>query len=196
MTHDPDPKSGFPRKPLQGEGWQRHLEEFAETMRLLDEKLVALVVQLPPQWHWRSENLPVLERFVEALPSDLLWAIEFRHRGWLNKEVISLLESRSIALVSQDLYYMPRKVQVTTPELAYIRLQGRRKEITRMDEVQIERDDALDYWAQAILELVARKMTRVVVASNNHYQGFAPGTIASLQARLRLPVAPPPSMRK
>ncbi|HEX9017147.1 MAG TPA: DUF72 domain-containing protein [Chloroflexota bacterium] len=193
VTHDPDPKSGFPRKPLQGEGWQGHLENFAETMRLLEEKLAALLIQLPPQWHWKPENLPILERFVQALPPDLQWAIEFRHRGWLNDEVLDLLRSKGIALVAQDLYYMPRQIEVTTPDLAYIRLQGRRKEITRMDEVQIERDDALDFWAEAVRDLAERKLKRVVVASNNHYQGFAPGTIASLQARLGLPVATPPS---
>ena len=193
VTHDPDPKTGFPRKPLRGEGWQKQLEVFAETMRLLDDKLLALLVQLPPQWHWEPENLPVLRAFLEALPPDLRWAVEFRHRGWLNEDVLDLLRSRNVALVAQDLYYMPRQLEVTTPELVYIRLQGHRKEITRMSEIQIERDEALDFWTGAVMELAERKVKRVIVASNNHYQGFAPGTIASLQARLGLPVAAPPS---
>ena len=193
VTHDPDPRTGFPRKPLQGDGWQRQLEVFVETMRLLEDKLLALLVQLPPQWHWKPENLPMLRAFLEALPADLLWAVEFRHRGWLNEDVLDLLRSRGVALVAQDLYYMPRQLEVTTPELAYLRLQGRRKEITRMDEVQIERDEALDFWAQGVKELVERKVKRVIVASNNHYQGFAPATIAALQARLGLPVATPPA---
>ncbi len=193
VTHDPDPKTGFPRKPLQGEGWQRQLDVFIETMRLLEDKLLALLVQLPPQWHWKPENLPVLRTFLEALPPDLLWAVEFRHRGWLNEDVLELLRTRNIALVTQDLYYMPKQLEVTSPGLAYLRLQGRRKEITRMNEIQIERDDALNFWAQAVMQLVERKVKRVIVASNNHYQGFAPATIASLQARLGLPVAIPPS---
>ena len=193
VTHDPDPKTGFPRKPLRGEGWKRQMETFVETMRLLEDKLFALLLQLPPQWHWKPENLPVLRAFLEALPADLRWAVEFRHRGWLNDEVGSLLRERGVALVAQDLYYMPKQLEVTTAELAYVRLQGRRKEITRMDEVQIERDDALDFWAQGVMELVERKVKRIIVASNNHYQGFAPGTIAALQARLGLPVATAPA---
>jgi uncharacterized protein YecE (DUF72 family) len=194
ITHDPDPRNRLPRRPLQGEGWQAQLELFAEAMRLLGDKLIALVVQLPPQWHWQPERLGVLETFLDALPGDLRWAMEFRHRGWLNDDVMQLLRERSIAFIMQDLYYMPRNFEVTTPELAYIRLQGRRKEIERMDEVQIHRDEALDFWSEAVRQLIKRKVKRVIVAANNHYQGFSPATIAALQQRLGLPVSVPPAM--
>ena len=122
-------------------------------------------------------------------------AIEFRHRGWLNAAVFDLLRAHRVAFTIQDLYYMPRHVEVTAPDLAYIRLQGRRKEIVRMDALQIERDEALDYWAEAIRELAARGVITVVVAVNNHYQGFSPGTVAALQQRLGLPVSVPPRGR-
>ncbi len=195
ITHDPDPKTRTPRNPLAAEGWQTQLERFVETMRLLEEKLIALLIQLPPQWHWRPERLETLRTFLDALPRDVRWAIEFRHRGWLSDEVLAELREREVALVAQDLYYMPRQVEVTTPELVYIRLQGRRQEITTMNELQIERDEALDFWAGEILDLVARNVKQVIVAANNHYQGFSPGTIRSIQQRLGLPVATPPAGR-
>ena len=94
----------------------------------------------------------------------------------------------------QDLYYMPRHVEGTTPDLAYIRLQGKRREIVRMDAVQIQRDEALDYWAEVIRQLAAQKVKTVVVAVNNHYQGFSPGTVAALQERLGVPVSVPPAV--
>jgi uncharacterized protein YecE (DUF72 family) len=193
ITHDPDPKSRMPRRPLEGEHWRDDLERFTATMGLLEEKLLTLVVQLPPQWHWRTERLGVLERFLGALEEGLPWAVEFRHRGWLNEEVMRLLEGRGVAIVNQDLYYMPRQVEMTTPELSYIRLQGRRKEIERMDAVQIERDEGLDFWAGAVRDLAARGVRRVIVAANNHYQGFSPGTVMNLQRRLGLPVPAPPA---
>jgi len=192
ITHDPDPATGQPRHPLAGAGWPDHLAQFVETMRLLEDKLLALVVQLPPQWHWRPERLPVLAEFLAALPADLRWAVEFRHQGWRNDEVFALLRQHQAAFVIQDLYYMPRHVEVTTPELAYIRLQGRRKDIVRMDAVQIDRDEALDEWADTIRELTAKRVKNIVVAVNNHYQGHSPGTVAALQRRLGLPVAAPP----
>src|SRR5712692_6510453 len=77
--------------------------------------------------------------------------------------------------------------------LAYIRLQRKRKEIVRMDAVQIERDEALDFWADVVRHLATEGVRRVMVAANNHYQGFSPGTVAALQGRLGLPLASPPA---
>lgn len=191
ITHDPDPASGWPRRPLDGDGWEGHLDQFVGTMRHLREKLLALLIQLPPQWHWQPAHLPILDRFLAALPDDVPWVIEFRHRDWLNDAVIALLRERGVTLAMQDLYYMPRHRELSSPTLAYIRLQGKRKEIVRMDALQIERDEALDYWADVVRAVAARDVKRVVLAANNHYQGFAPGTLAALQGRLGLPVARP-----
>jgi uncharacterized protein YecE (DUF72 family) len=193
VTHDPDPKTGFPRHPLAGENWQATLELFAERIRLLGDKLAAVVVQLPPQWHYAPEKVETLETFLAALPKDLRFALEFRHKGWLIDPMLDLLRIHGVSLVLQDLYYMPRLVETTTTGLAYIRLQGRRKEITRMNEIQIQRDDALDFWTGAVLDLAAQGVKRVIVAANNHYQGFSPGTVAALQRRLGFPVSVPPS---
>jgi uncharacterized protein YecE (DUF72 family) len=195
VTHDPDPATGQPRQPLAGPGWQEQLAEFVETMRLLDDRLLALLIQLPPQWHWQPDRLAVLQRALEALPRDLRWAVEFRHRGWLNAAVFALLREHGVAFTMQDIYYMPHHVEVTTPDLAYLRLQGKRREIVRMDAIQIERDEALDHWAEVVRELAARSVRTVIVAVNNHYQGHSPGTVAALQRRLGLPVAQAPAQR-
>ena len=193
ITHDPDPKTRLPRRPLAADDWQDELARFTEAMRPLGAKLLAIVAQLPPQWHWRPERLGVLQRFLEALPREIQWAVEFRHRGWLNAEVFALLREHAAAFVIQDLYYMPRHVEVTTSALAYIRLQGRRQDIVHMDAVQIDRDEALDEWAAVVRALADRSVRTVVVAANNHYQGHSPGTVAALQRRLGLPVAHPPA---
>jgi uncharacterized protein YecE (DUF72 family) len=194
ITHDPDPDTGRPRQPLAGDRWEDRLGDFAERMRPLGRKLLVLVAQLPPQWHWRPEKLDVLQRFLEALPGDLQWAVEFRHRGWLNSDVFELLRHHGAAFVMQDLYYMPRHIEITTFDLAYIRLQGRRKDIVHMDALQIERDEALDEWAEVVRALAERSVRTVIVAASNHYQGHSPGTVAALQRRLGLPVARPPAM--
>ncbi len=62
-----------------------------------------------------------------------------------------------------------------------------------MNEIQIQRDEALDFWTAAVLDLAAQGVKRVIVAANNHYQGFSPGTVAALQGRLGFPVSVPPS---
>lgn len=189
ITHDPDPASREIRRPLEGK--EAEFDLFVATMRELGPKLGALLLQLPPQFHFQPERLEVLARFLEGLPRDLRFAVEFRHRGWLRDEVYDLLARHDVALALQDLYYMPRRVLVTT-DFAYIRLQGKRQEIVRMDAVQIQRDEALDFWAEAVRDL-ARRVRRVFVQANNHYQGHSPGTIRALQARLGLPVARVPA---
>ncbi len=57
ITLNPDPKAAFPRHPLQGHNRQATLDHFADTIGLLQDKFTPVVVQLPPQWHWRPENL-------------------------------------------------------------------------------------------------------------------------------------------
>jgi uncharacterized protein YecE (DUF72 family) len=84
---------------------------------------------------------------------------------------------------------MPQHIDVTTTDLSYIRLQGRRKDIVRLNALQIERDEALDFWAETVPHLVQQKVKTMAVAANNHDQGFSPGTVASLQQRLGLPVS-------
>ena len=66
ISHDPDPTTHLPRRPLQGDGWREHLDYFLETMQPLRAKLLGLLVQLPPQWHWRPERLPVLQEFLAS----------------------------------------------------------------------------------------------------------------------------------
>src|SRR5262249_33730405 len=79
--------------------------------------------------------------------------------------------------------------------LAYVRLQGKREDIVHMDAVQIERDTALDFWADVVRTLATQGVRRVIVAANNHYQGYSPGTVAALQRRLALPVGVPPAQQ-
>ena len=74
ITHDPDPKTKFPRHPLEAEGWREKLDRFVETIALLEDKLGAVVAQLPPQWHYRPERAGVLENFITSLPAGILLA--------------------------------------------------------------------------------------------------------------------------
>ncbi|GAG24606.1 unnamed protein product, partial [marine sediment metagenome] len=44
-----------------------------------------------------------LSRFLDAAPSDLRWAVEFRDPGWLRPDVYSILRDHAAALCIHDL---------------------------------------------------------------------------------------------
>lgn len=61
----------------------------------LGDKLGPILFQLPPNLKKDVERLRV---FVETLPADRRYTIEFRHESWFEDPVFELLRSRDIAL--------------------------------------------------------------------------------------------------
>lgn len=162
---------------------REEVDEFLAAMSPLTDKLGALLIQLPPDF--RVEERPALERFLSLLPSDVRFAIEFRHRGWLTEETYELLRRHNVAWTVIDLVYMPRHVEVTT-DFVYVRWLGNRRQIQRLDEVQIDRTARLDEWATKLDE-IAKKVQRIYGFANNHYSGHSPSDIRFLRAKMGLP---------
>jgi uncharacterized protein YecE (DUF72 family) len=156
--------------------------QFLDVMRLLGDKLGPLLLQFPYQF--KPDQKETLARFLEALPRDLRFAIEVRHRGWLDEDFFRLLETHRIAFVLADLAYMPRVIRATT-DFTYIRWLGNRKDIPdgEYERVRINRDKELARWTEIIREM-NEKGVAVWGFANNHYQGHSPATIRALMERL------------
>ncbi len=155
---------------------------FVEAMQHLEHKLGCLLIQMPPDF--TLDELPALERFVASLPGDVRFALELRHKSWLRPETFALLENRGIAWTIVDLVYMPRQVEITA-NFTYLRWLGDRQQIKRMDEVQIDRREELDAWAET-LEVLSKKLQRVYGFANNHYSGHSPADVRYLLEKLRI----------
>lgn len=165
----------------------RHLvdagDEFADFLHAVDglgSKLGAILIQLPPDFI--ADERPALESFLGALPQGFRFAAEFRHRSWLNDATYDLLRRHDVAWTVIDLSYMPRHIELTG-DFTYVRWLGNRRQIERMNEVQIDRRPQLDQWAEQ-LEHVARRVERVYGFANNHYSGHSPADVRYLQERL------------
>jgi uncharacterized protein YecE (DUF72 family) len=91
---------------------------FTETAAKLGPKLGALLFQLPPSLR---QNLPLLDSFLETLPTGTCAAFEFRHGSWLNEETYSRLRARNLALCVADSVTMTTPL-VITADYAYFRL--------------------------------------------------------------------------
>lgn len=156
------------------------LADFLASIGRLGPKLGAVLIQLPPDFVYDERS--ALEAFLKALPKDIRFAAEFRHRSWLRDETFDLLREHGVAWTSIDLHYMPRHIELTS-EFAYIRWLGDRRQIQQMNAVQIDRRPQLDEWADKIEE-VARRVERVYGFANNHYSGHSPSDVRYLRSRL------------
>ena len=66
----------------------------------------------------------------------------------------------------------------------YVRLIGDRS-ISEFGKIVRDRSDSIKNWAEKIKK-IEDKVSSIVVATNNHYQGFAPATANSLRLEFGL----------
>ncbi|MGI8827079.1 MAG: DUF72 domain-containing protein [Chloroflexota bacterium] len=159
------------------------LEEFLGAVTRLRSKLGPVLIQMPPSF--KIDERPALENFLSILPTSVRFALELRHRSWLNEATFDLLRAHEIAWTMVDLSFMPRQVALTT-DFAYVRWLGKRSDIQRVNAVQIDRTDDLEKWAQT-LQTVSTKVERLYGFVNNHYSGHSPSDVRNLRRLLCLP---------
>jgi uncharacterized protein YecE (DUF72 family) len=111
------------------------LQYFVKTAATLGPKLGILFFQLPP---YLRKDLALLDAFLDAFPSDVKAAFEFRHQSWLNEELYARLRAKNLALCVAESEKLSTPVEITA-DYAYFRLR---------DEGYTPRDIAL--WAQTI----------------------------------------------
>jgi uncharacterized protein YecE (DUF72 family) len=99
-----------------GEG----VELFFSRVFRLGAKLGPVLWQLPPQMS--KVDLPRLEAFLSALPTQVQHAVEFRAAAWHSDEVAALLDRHGAAFVEHDL--VDRPVPAVTGGVRYLRFHG------------------------------------------------------------------------
>ena len=97
----------------------KKLKEFLEVVSILEEKLGAVLFQLPPSLKFDLERL---ENFISKLDKKLRYAIEFRHNSWYNQNTYKLLKDNNIALVWHD--FNQDFIFEKTADFEYVRLHG------------------------------------------------------------------------
>jgi uncharacterized protein YecE (DUF72 family) len=79
-------------------GVKQDLTRFLHAVRPLEDagKLGPLLIQLPPSFSY-ERDLASLNGFLEVIPSDLRFAIEFRNLSWLQPDTWDLLRKYNVA---------------------------------------------------------------------------------------------------
>ncbi|TEU08687.1 DUF72 domain-containing protein [Candidatus Bathyarchaeota archaeon] len=114
ITHD---KWLNPRK-----GVEEDTLSFLDLVQPLAEKLGPILIQLRPMFNY-EEHAEVLESYLESLPGNYEWAVEFRHLSWMRDETYRILERNGVAYTIVDEPLLPPEVHVTT-DFAYVRWHG------------------------------------------------------------------------
>lgn len=166
---------------------------FFERVRELGPKLGPILVQLGPDF--LPNELPALVDFIGRVPSDIQFAVEFRHRGWINEGVLALLRERNIALALVEGRWIPRKTMLSlasrpTADFVYVRWMGPNRDLVDYSRVQVDRTHEIDAWIETMLA-VAGEVKAVFGYVANTFTGHSPATARDIQRRIgQRPVDP------
>jgi uncharacterized protein YecE (DUF72 family) len=115
-----------------------------------------------------------------------MFAVEIRNKNWLTPQFSDVLREHNVALVLQDQSWMPGygelewKFDPITADWTYIRWLGDRNGIeqltTTWDKEVIDRSESMRNWVDVCYRIQKRGVT-IFAYANNHYSGFAPGTL-------------------
>lgn len=153
---------------------QELTETFVRTMGLLGDRLGPLLVQLPPSF--TVEGMGVLEDFLSDLPQGPRYAVEVRHKSWLDSDLATMLTERGAALTLIDYLMMPR-LEAATAGLVYIRWLGNRQEFpSGHTHSKRDRREDLAWWSERV-DLFLSEGREVFAYANNHYQNHSPSTL-------------------
>ncbi len=169
------------------------ISRFLESLRpLIDSfRLAAVLVQFPFSFHYVRENRRYLDAVcacMEGIPA----AVEFRNMEWYKESVFKGLEKRSISFVNVDmpeLSGLPESTEIVTAPPAYLRMHGRNsQEWWTGDSATRYRykysDEQLSSWTGGIRSM-QESAGRVVVAFNNHWEGYAAADALNMKTMLQ-----------
>ena len=162
---------------------EEEVELFLENMQPLRDKTLALLIQLPPS----MEIMPGLEGLRNLLPlldNRFRYAVEVRHHSWFQDLAYNFFADNDICLVWSQLAKL-RTPPIVTTDFLYVRFIGDRS-IDEKDFGQIQKDRVLEMkkWANQIRKVDTgmrkgkeKEVSLAMIAANNHYAGFGPGTV-------------------
>ena len=162
-----------------------HVFAFLSSFTPMHEKVMALVLQLPPTLTF-EEAKPRLEELFSYLPSDFRYPIEGRHESWFTDYAIDYLTEHNHCLVWNDVQGVVNPAKITS-DYVYIRLIGDRSiPESEFGKVIIDRTKLIQKWVARIKKLEGKVKLGMIMA-NNHFEGYGPATANTLRIQLGLP---------
>jgi uncharacterized protein YecE (DUF72 family) len=161
----------------------KELEYFFQSMLPLKDKILALLIQLPPSLKI-MEGIENLRQLIPELDSRFRYALEVRDRSWFQDLAYNFFSDNNICMVWSQLAELMTP-PIATTDFLYLRFIGDRS-IHEKDFGKIQKDRVIEMkeWASKIKRVVKdevggvrrKNINLAIVSANNHYAGFGPGT--------------------
>ena len=160
---------------------KKEVFQFLSSINPMHEKVLALVLQLPPSLPFQ-EAKPRIDELLSYLPPDFHYPIEGRHPTWFSDEAYDYLKENNLCLVWNQVKDVNNPGKISS-DYVYLRLIGDRS-ISESEFVKIilNREDLISKWAKKIQNLKNIKLA--IIMANNHFEGFGPETANAFRAKL------------
>jgi uncharacterized protein YecE (DUF72 family) len=170
----------------------RVMNEFVERVALLREKLGVMLIQFPASFEADKDNARALRQFLDHIPAEFRFAIEFRNAGWFVDWTYEELEKAGVSLALVEGRWVDRELMFAaaarvSSRFRYVRVMGER-DLESFDRIQRHRDHVIDTWASELSKLDA---SDIYIYCDNYFEGFAPGTANKFLKTFDLPTVDP-----
>ena len=154
-------------------------------------KLSGLLAQFPYSFKYSSDSLDYISICRDAIAPNPLF-VEFRHNGWVNRQMYDRLKAEQIGYVCVDEPQLPGLLNpdmFATTDTANVRLHGRNKEkwwdggALRYDYSYS--DEELTQWKEKLLKIRA-KVKKIYIYFNNCHLGQASSNARQFMGMLGL----------
>ena len=166
---------------------EKELSLFYENMEPLKDKILALLIQLPPSYELQ-EGLDTFRNYDFFFDDTFRYAIEVRHSSWFNELAYNMFRNNNISLVWSQMDRLQTPPVITT-DFFYLRLIGDRSiQESNFGKLQRDRSWEMKGWADKITRLKEdeNSLKIGIVAANNHYGGFGEGTVNMFREMINL----------
>ena len=159
------------------------MQIFLERVQLLEEKLGVVLIQFGPDFtaHYRED----LQNFLAELPQSIRYAVEFRHRSWIQPETAVMLQKYSCCFVTADYIHLPKEI-VHTTDFLYCRFIGPHGRYATKDKELLDLTTELTQWHKKMLPYLD-KVSNVYGFFNNDFSGHSPATCNRFRKIVGLP---------
>jgi uncharacterized protein YecE (DUF72 family) len=161
--------------------------EFLRVADLLEGKCGPLLLQLPPSFDRSPANRRALAEYLDLLPTDRhQLAVELRHAAWAEPAVERALADRNVAWCLVEGNTPNARALLFPADFVYLRWNRSGRLFDGFADIQDDRSEALDWWADVLRRLPAQVDT-VFGYMANEFAGHAPASLRMLADRLGLP---------